>query len=329
MFPLALKTVRPLLVVWSFLAASSFALAQDPIAPPTAETAPALDGAPAVDETPIVPAAPFPALMALGGGNQVWMLKVSDGRLKVNGDVIVNSINKGALWIANGSIAVEKGSVGVAGGVSRLGRTSIDPVPVLGARAALDPLPSFHVGAGAALISREKLFLQTEAGGDDTVLPPGIYNGGIFASGDGHITLQPGIFVINNGDFSAIGPTIEGEGVTIVMAGNQTGALSFSLGAKFNASAPREGRLKGLLIVSRASGALARGVSFSVAQGQMRGLIYAPGSSVSFESKARAKVSQIIAKSVDVTGSTLEVTGPITDETEAAPAEATPATAAP
>ena len=264
---------------------------------------------PATDDTPIVPTTPFPSIIALDEGNTVWTLKVANGTIKVNGDVAVNSSNKGAIWMADSAIQDRNGRVSVVGGVSRLGKTTIKPTVDIGGQVMADPLPEFRIPNPGRVISGEKLFLSTEEGGDDNSLPPGIYNGGIFATGKGHVTLQPGVFVITNGDFSAIGPTVEGEGVTIVMAGDKPGALSFSLGATFNASAPTKGRLKDLLVVSRASGTFASGLSFAVASGRLKGIVYAPNSSVSLSSKAQVQVSKIIAQSVDVTGSFLDVTG--------------------
>ena len=309
MFLFSFKS-RPVLV--AILALSSATI------PVFAQDAPAPPATVAADETPVVPTTPFPSVVALDEGNTVWTLKVSGGTLSVNGDVVVNSTNRGAIWMADGAIEAKNGKVSVVGGVSRLGKTTIKPLVGIGGEVVADPLPEFRIPSPEKVISREKLFLRTERGGDDTLLPPGIYNGGIFASGDGHITLQPGTFVITNGDFSAIGPTIEGEGVTLVMAGDKPGGLSFSLGAQFNASAPTTGKLKDLLVVSRASGTFARGVSFAVASGRLKGILYTPTASVSVASQSKVSVSKIIALNVDVTSSRLDVTGATDDKTTVA-----------
>lgn len=280
------------------LSASPRAFGQDqPVAPV----------APAVEGEPIVPDTPFPSVIALDEGNTVWTLKVTNGSLKVNGDIAVNSTNKGAIWMSAGSIVANNGHVSVVGGVSRLGKNIITPLESIGGEVVSDPLPQFRIPPPGNVMSGQKLFLNTDE--EDKVLPPGIYNGGIFATGKGHVTLQPGVFVVTNGDFSAIGPTIEGQGVTIVMAGDKPGMLSFSLGAKFNASAPESGKLKDLLVISRAAGTFATGVSFASAQGDMKGILYTPTSSVSVQSKSSVAVSKIIALNVDVTGAQLNVTG--------------------
>ena len=272
-------------------------------------TAPAPGVAAVADAVqPIVPATPFPTLLALDN-NGVWALHVAEGRLKIKGDVAIDSSNRSALWMANGSLQLSEGALNVAGGYTHLGTNTVSPSPRLGGAAVADPLPQFRIPSDLDLVSREKLFLQTDANGDDTVLSPGIYNGGIFASGSGHITLEPGVYVLNNGDFNAIGPTVEGENVTIVMAGDGAGALSFSLGAKLIASAPRDGQLKDLVIVSRAVGGLTKAVSFAVSGARLDGIVYAPGTQFNLSSGADVRASKVICLSCSVVSSQLELTG--------------------
>ena len=266
--------------------------------------------------TPVVPDAPFPTLLALDD-NGTWALHISGGHLKIKGDVVIDSLNRSALWMANGSVQLSDGILNVAGGYTHLGDNTVAPAPRTGAAPVADPLPEFRVPATVKLVSAQKLFLQTNANGRDIVLQPGIYNGGIFASGDGHITLKPGLYIINNGDFNAVGPTVEGEGVTLVMAGDEAGALSFSLGAKLIASAPEEGQLKGLVIVSRAVGGLTKAISFAVGGARLQGIVYAPGTQFNVSSGADVRAGKLICFSCSVTSSQLELTG------DAAPAAQT------
>ncbi|RYG67155.1 hypothetical protein EON80_14140, partial [bacterium] len=90
------------------------ALAQDTPATPQVATPPAEPDAEEVvedEDAPVVPIKPFPALIALDKRDQVWTLKVSGSRVKVNGDVVVDSPNRGALWMANGSLETTNGTV--------------------------------------------------------------------------------------------------------------------------------------------------------------------------------------------------------------------------
>ena len=293
----------PALVLAALCTWSAGAPAQDetPIAGVVAEAAP--DALVA----PIVPDAAFPTLLALDPKG-TWALHVSDGHLKIKGDVAIDSSDRSALWIANGSLQLTEGQLSVAGNYTHLGENQVSPAPTMGGLVVADPLPEFVVPSELRVISREKLFLQTDLE-QDTVLPPGIYDGGIFASGQGHITLQAGVYVINNGDFSAIGPRVEGEGVTIVMAGSQAGSLSFSLGAKLLASAPKTGQLKDLVIISRARGGLNKAVAFAGGGARLDGIVYAPNTQFNLSSGADVRASKIICFSCSVVGSQLELTG--------------------
>ncbi len=263
---------------------------------------------PAVAASSVVPETAFPTLLALDN-NGVWALHISDGQLKIKGDVAIDSSNKSALWSSGGAVQISDGALKVAGGYTHLGNNSISPLPSLGGALVADPIPDFRISADLQLMSPQKLFLQTDPNDNDTELSPGVYNGGIFASGKGRIHLEPGVYVMNNGDFNAIGPTVEGEGVTIVMAGDQAGSLSFSLGAKLIASAPKTGQLKDLVIISRASGGLNKAVAFSVAGARLDGIVYAPNTQFNLASQADVRATKVICFSCSVVASKLELTG--------------------
>ena len=263
---------------------------------------------PAVAASPVVPDTAFPTLLALDKGG-VWALHISNGRLKIKGDVAIDSGNKSALWSSGGAMQISDGALNVVGGYTHLGNNSVAPLPSLGRASVADPLPDFRISADLKLMSPQKLFLQTDPNDNDTELSPGVYNGGIFASGKGRIHLEPGVYVMNNGDFNAIGPTVEGEGVTIVMAGDQAGSLSFSLGAQLIASAPKTGQLKDLVIVSRASGGLTKAVAFSVAGARLDGIVYAPNTQFNLASQADVRATKVICFSCSVVSSQLELTG--------------------
>ncbi|RYX82914.1 hypothetical protein EON83_16815, partial [bacterium] len=159
-----------------------------PTRPSFAQNAPAAN-IQGIVETPIIPTTPFPSLLALDSEDSVWTLKVVTGAIRVNGDVAVNSPNKGAIWMSAGTINAQNGQVSVVGGVSRLGRNTIRPQEALGGNVVSDPIPEFNIPSPTKVISQQKVFVDTDAE-DDQVMPPGIYKGGIFASGKGHITLE-------------------------------------------------------------------------------------------------------------------------------------------
>ena len=257
---------------------------------------------------PVVPDAPFPTLLALDD-NSVWTFRVTNSKVVVKGDVVIDSSNRGALWVADSSLQLREGALQVAGGYTHLGDVRVSPAPAIGGATVADPLAEFRVPSDLKVISNEKLFLQTSANDEDTVLPPGIYSGGIFATGDGNIRLQPGVYVFYNGDFSAIGPRVMGENVTLILAGDQAGRLDFALGAKLIASAPTTGQLKDLVIVSRASGGLTKAVSFAGGGARLDGIVYAPKTQFNLTSGADVRATKVICQSCSADSSQLELTG--------------------
>jgi hypothetical protein len=88
-------------------------------------------------------------------------------------------------------------------------------------------------------------------GGSQTVtLTEGCYNGGMSLAGN--VTLSPGVYVMNAGDFSVSGNgvKIQGTGVTIILTGSapsSIGKVSIAGGAEVNLAAPQSGALSGVL----------------------------------------------------------------------------------
>ncbi len=86
---------------------------------------------------------------------------------------------------------------------------------------------------------------------NDTVLSPGRYCGGLSVHG-GNITLQPGTYIIDGGNFKANGTAnISGNDVTIVLTGNGSkyAKLDIEAGVELSLSAPSSGgSLDGVVI---------------------------------------------------------------------------------
>ena len=123
----------------------------------------------------------MPSLMMLDESDKVWSLSVgADSRLTVQkGDIVINSSNKGALWLTNGALNDLDGQILCVGGINNMGKTTPRPAPVLGAAPQDDPVPNFRVPPPERVISQQKLFLNNQP---EVTLPPGIYNDGIFAT---------------------------------------------------------------------------------------------------------------------------------------------------
>ena len=253
------------------------------------------------------------SLMMLDPTEKVWSLQVtSKSHLTVQkGDVVVNSTHKGALWIADGTIEALDGQIRDVGGVTNMGKTVPKPAPVIGAAPEEDPIPEFLIPPPGREISREMLSVNYEA---EATLTPGIYSGGIHIVGnDSVITLQPGVYVMNGGDFFVSGALVQGKGVTIVMSGAKPGMFWIAGNARLDLSAPTEGSLKNLLVVSRSEGW--NKLQFSSAKGRFKGLIYAPkagvgvsGSDLTFDRLICANLGLTLEANVQITGEPVPVT---------------------
>jgi hypothetical protein len=237
------------------------------------------------------------------------------------GDLIVNSSHSSAVFNANSRIEALGGAIRIVGGYNNLGEAAIAPDPTTGSAAMADPLTGIKYPPGGDVRSREKLFVSD---GRETTLKPGYYAGGINAFGKGAtLTLEPGMYVITDGDFFVGCGQFAGEGVTIVMSGQKPGKLTFGNGARGKLVAPKEGPLKDILIVS---GGKAEGnnsdVGFNDARVLLQGTVYAPRGRIGVFFKSRVIAGHVVglnlimntAATLDVMG--VPVTSPAWDEVE-------------
>lgn len=202
----------------------------------------------------------------LGGQNQLLVRK---------GDLVVNSSHNMAIFNANSTIKALAGQVQVVGGCNNLGEATTEPEAQTGATGQADPLGKLEYPQVTDVQSRQKMFVS---GDKEVTLSPGYYAGGLSLTGKGlKVTLEPGMYVITDGDFFISDAEVSGTGVTIVMSGQTPGKLLWATGARIALSAPAEGALKDILIVSagRLNGANTD-VGLNGCAAILRGTIYAP-----------------------------------------------------
>jgi hypothetical protein len=239
--------------------------------------------------------------------SKVWSLQItSQSKLDVQaGDVVVNSTHQGAFWNADGGSITAQGAIRVAGGTTYLGKHSETPEPQTSAATTDDPVEPFSIKPGP-MQTDQKLFLNNE---DEVTLRPGIYTDGIFATGqNSEITMLPGTYIMNGGDFFVSGARLKGEGVTIVMGGAQPGAFWCAAGAQLDLSAPTDGPLRNIVLVARARGG--RGMQLDGTKGQLKGLVYAPQATASLSAKSNVTLDRLFCANLSLTlSSRLHITG--------------------
>jgi hypothetical protein len=250
--------------------------------------------------------APTIPLLLLDPTERVWALQVTSGsKLSVlQGHAMVDSSHDKALWVADGTIDVPNGDIGVVGGVHFMGQPTVSPEPTSGLKVVDDPFPAIAIPEDLPVVSGAKLFLQKP----DVTLTPGVYRGGIFSGGAWRVVLRPGVYIMEDGDFFASGAQLEGEGVTLVFSGARPGAFWTAANTQLSLSAPTEGPLQGLLIVSRAEGN--DNIRINSTQGTLNGVIYAPATGMALSAGSEISVPRVVCANLSLTlSSTLEVTG--------------------
>lgn len=108
-------------------------------------------------------------------------------------------------------------------------------------------------------------------------LRPGVYCGGIRIGGDVDIRLEPGIFVIKDGEFSVTGnATLKGENVGFYVTG-KTARISFANSTTIALTAPRDGPMAGILLFEDRNSPYGREFEISSKDAEMLlGTIYLP-----------------------------------------------------
>jgi Flp pilus assembly protein TadG len=167
-------------------------------------------------------------------------------------DSDVEDPDNDSIYVRNGSITGS--SVGAVGGVeaSTNGQSIISPSPTEGDPPEANPyanLPAPSVGSSCTP------YPTPQNGGASVTLSPGTYCS-IDAANDTTINFEPGVYIIDNGDFiidngSTIGTAAgDNTGVTFIMAGSSPGYIDWEnyTQTAWELSAPTSGTYAGILV---------------------------------------------------------------------------------
>lgn len=260
----------------------------------------------------IAVADPLPvAVLVLDAGNTNGALNLGgEDRLTVHkGDLVVNSAHAAAVFNANSQIEVKDGGFRVCGGMSPIGTATCAPDPETGAGAGQDPYAKTAWPQPEQVVSRQKLFLS---GDKEETLSPGYYMGGLSCTGQGlRVHLEPGLYVFTDGDLFVSDAQVDGQGVTILMSGNAPGKLLFANNSQVTLSAPKDGPLQDLVLVSaRALQGYDTDIGFNGGKADLDGVIYAPRGRVGAYFKSQVVTGGIVGFALMLnTGATIDALG--------------------
>lgn len=173
-------------------------------------------------------------------------LELSGGaRLELNAcGAQVNSTDKEAFKAKSDTTVVSDG-ICVSGGAKLEGNPDIFPAPTEYCPPQADPMQ------GLVMPKPNKCKQQEKEYKDELItLSDGhVFCKGLKITGKSKVTLEPGLYIINNGKLEIEDTSVlEGEGVTIMLYGEKA-EFDIKGSAALRLSAPTEGPMKGLLII--------------------------------------------------------------------------------
>jgi hypothetical protein len=146
-------------------------------------------------------------------------------------------------------------------------------------------------------------------GKDTETINPGVYCGGMKINAGANITLNPGLYYIDGGDFTVNGGgTITGSGVTLIFTkknSNSWAAVTINGNATVSLSPPKSGPTAGIVVFG--DRAMPKGTAFKFNGGATQyfaGAIYVPNGAISFAGGASTSTSctQVIGNTVSFVG---------------------------
>ncbi|MCL5429268.1 MAG: pilus assembly protein TadG-related protein [Chloroflexi bacterium] len=182
-------------------------------------------------------------IIVLDSDNSCAFNATGNGSITVNGGGIqVDSNNFTSAACATGNAQVNAAtSISIVGGVRTTGNADFDPTPTTGAPALGDPLS----GLAAPLKPGGSCTSFSIGSNNSATIDPGLYCS-ISASGNAILTLNPGIYYVDGGNFSVSGnASLTANEVMIYM---EDGDFSISGNGNFDISAPASGDYQGMML---------------------------------------------------------------------------------
>ncbi len=235
------------------------------------------------------------SLVALNTNAKGALSLSGNAEITIPGSVFVNSTSNKALS-ASGNAHLTASFVDVVGDVKASGNANINPAPITGTTAIVDPLAGLQLPGG---LPHQGSF--SCKGNDSDTISPGVYDQ-ISASGSCQLVLASGIYVIDTKKFKVSGSasvTVDSdEGVFIYLA---KGSLEISGNGEFDLQPLSEGPYRGLLIAQARSNTSTIKLSGNSRMSGIDGTIYAPSAQVSISGNGTV-VAGIIADRIRVDG---------------------------
>jgi Flp pilus assembly protein TadG len=243
-----------------------------------------------------------------GSGCVIALDRTASGAITVQGSTQINlqncnvydNSNSASALTVGGSGSVTALSVGVVGGISGASSINAPDGVKTGLSPAADPYAAMSFPPFNGCDYHNLKINST------VTLSPGVFCGGISVTAGAVVTLNPGIYYMDQGSLSVLGnATIQGTGVTIVFTsstGNNWATASISSNAIINLTAPTTGPTAGIVIFGDRN--MPVGTVFKMTGGDTQsfgGAIYLPKAALIYAggSSASNGCTQIVADTLN------------------------------
>jgi hypothetical protein len=247
-------------------------------------------------------------VVSLAGSGVGVNVKGGGAVVSPNCGVYSNSTASNSVNVAGGG-SITTNNINAVGGTSTAGGGIITTTGGIttGAAPTADPYGSIPMPTFSGCLRNN----FSMPGGVQTIVP-GVYCGGIKLTSNANLTMSPGVYFMDRGDFSASGQsTITANGVTIIMTsstGTGFGTVTLNAGLTANMSAPTTGTTAGILFFGdRASSGLNEKFDGGTTQ-SLSGVLYFPTNNVDYNGQAGISGNpcfEIISNTVTFTGGSL------------------------
>lgn len=237
----------------------------------------------------------------------ILLLSRCGDAMKVAGASIVSALstmidsndNHDALELTGSSKV--NGNVSIVGQARLDGTSSVSGTLKTGVAVQADPfasLPSLSTTGMTTRSSHEMSLSQ------DTTLSPGIYNGGIEVEAQANVKLNPGIYVIKNGEVKVgASGSLQGDGVLLYFIGSRCTSFDASGAGTVRLTGMTSGTYSGLVMVSDRDSSWDMKIENSGTV-SLSGAIYLPGTDIVVSGNSSLSgLSRIVASTLDVEGS--------------------------
>jgi hypothetical protein len=250
-------------------------------------------------------------VLSLATGNVSGAISASGGAIATMSgcSLAAHSTSNTSISASGGSTISAQAAV-TAGNYTTSGGGQImltdPPIQTYSTNVPSDPYSGFTAPApGSCLKTGYSL-----AGGKSAALSYGTYCNGISVSGGSHLTLNPGVYIINNGNLTVTGnSTLTATGgVSIVLTGSSSsnvGTINFSGGSNVDIVAPSSGSMAGIALFQDPKAPVNNAISLVGGANQLiEGAIYLPKARMTYTggSTTGATCTELLAWTMVFTG---------------------------